>query len=291
MTDAVIKTRNRTTTDAVSGLQLNPADFPGFSQADLVGHFTTFQQYDLDSTGFISPENLLEVLTVMEVKDASLEMVKNIIEEVAVLVGHDNDGKLSFRDYMHAIKYDKDVAAHNLAVDAQEELTIVEEEERESMRDSMREESEADDVSDPPAEPTAPTLADRLAALQTEAAEPKPGGRLRTSSMGMVAAVANVRIKAFQQVADEATARNKLAAFTAKGIDLGPMVNTDEMLKESLRNKVKAFETAAKFKGKVELRKTWKQVGGSRSYNPGTRICVDNQTAKPPPKKKLSDLP
>jgi hypothetical protein len=72
----------------MSGLKLNRDDFPGYSDEDIIGHYNTFTSFDIDSTGFISPENLLTVLTTMEVKDASPDMVKHIIEEVAILTGH-----------------------------------------------------------------------------------------------------------------------------------------------------------------------------------------------------------
>ena len=64
------------------------------------------------------------------------------------------------------------------------------------------------------------------------------------------------------------------------------------MHKETLRNKVKAFETAAKFKGKVELKKTWKQVGASRNYQAGTKLVAeDGQLSARPAKKTLAELP
>lgn len=287
--DSIIASRHRRASDAVSGLALKPADFPDYSNDEIVQHFETFTAYDLDDSGFISPENLLDVLKALEVKEASIEMVRNIIEEVAILSGHDNDGKLSFRDYMHCIKYDHDAAAHNLALDAQTELNLSVREEEESMRESARESGRASvgditDVTDGTQSPTTP--------IALDAPVEEPARRMRQSSMAAVAAVAAVRIKAFQQKASEAqSARDKLAAFQAKPVDLGPIVNSDEMHKETLRNKVKAFETAARFKGTVELKKTWRQVGESRNYAPAKKLVVGGQPAGPPPKKKISDLP
>lgn len=144
---SVVITRQRTATDAVSGLALNRSDFPTYSDDELLTHFTTFTQYDLDSSGFISPQNLLDVLTAMEVPEASEEMVKLIIEEVAVLTGHENDGKLSFRDYMTCMEMDHQAAMHNLALDAEEELAVtVEEEKVESGRFSQGDATGGDDA-------------------------------------------------------------------------------------------------------------------------------------------------
>lgn len=278
--------RPRTATDAASGLALNRSDFPGYSDAALMGHFATFTQYDLDSTGFISPENLLEVLQAMDVEGASTSMVKLIIEEVAILTGHDNDGKLSFRDYMQCVVFDHAAAAHNLAIDAEAELQVEEAEEEESLRASMRsEEGDALDVSDE----TAPTSASRARRASDGVAQPS---RMRQSSMAMVNAVASARIKAFQAAADAATAQSKLDAFRVRGGQLtGPMVNQEDMHKQTLRNKVQAFETAARFKGTIELKKTWREVGGRGNYQQGTKVLVLEKPTGLPPKKKLSDLP
>ena len=116
---------------------------------------------------------------------------------------------------------------------------------------------------------------------------------MRQSSMGALSQVAASRIRAFQQVADDVVAKqNKIDAFKHKPAALsGPIVNSDDLAKETLRNKVKAFETAAKFKGKVELKKTWRQVGGAGNYSAGTKIVAEDGSTKPPPKKKLTDLP
>ena len=288
--------RNRTASDAVSGLSLDRSHFPGYSDEDIHGHWQTFHMYDLDSTGFISPENLLDVLKAMEVAGATIQMVNSIIEEVAVLSGHDNDGKLSFRDYMRCITYDHDAAVHNLALDAEAELGIsVREEEEESARQSSREE-------EAPGAPAVDPLANAVDVSETAADPPaapaespnaKPKGRMRQSSMGALSQVAASRIRAFQQVADDVVAKqNKIDAFKHKPAALsGPIVNSDDLAKETLRNKVKAFETAAKFKGKVELKKTWRQVGGAGNYSAGTKIVAEDGSTKPPPKKKLTDLP
>lgn len=295
---SVVITRQRTATDAVSGLALNRSDFPTYSDDELLTHFTTFTQYDLDSSGFISPQNLLDVLTAMEVPEASEEMVKLIIEEVAVLTGHENDGKLSFRDYMTCMEMDHQAAMHNLALDAEEELAVtVEEEKVESGRFSQGDATGGDDapadVSDDA--PATATLDERVGKLRpslvnaTTTSEEGGMTRRRQSSMSAVNAVAVARIKAFQMTVNAAAAQNKINAFKKTEYS-GPIVNSEEIHMMTLKNKVQAFEVAARFKGKVELKKTWREVGASR-YNPGKKIMLNDLPAKPPPKKKLSDLP
>jgi len=279
----------------MSGLKLNRDDFPGYSDEDIIGHYNTFTSFDIDSTGFISPENLLTVLTTMEVKDASPDMVKHIIEEVAILTGHDNDGKLSFRDYMQCVRFDHDAAAHNLALDAQEELRVSVREEEESMRESGRqsgvEPEEATDVSDaaPKAAPAAPAAPPAEPAPEPPAEEET---RMRQSSLSIVTTVAAARIKAFQQVADDTAAKNKINAFKkAPPAYSGKMVNSEDMHKASLSKKLKAFETAAKFKGPIEMKKTWKQVGAGRTYAAATTIVATDGRKGPAAKKKITDLP
>jgi len=154
---------------------------------------------------------------------------------------------------------------------------------RESARRSSAEEEPAD-VSDtaPAAEPEPP------APSSPSAEQP----RMRQSSMSVVSAVAAARIKAFQQQADEAKARDKLNAFKTKApVATGPMVNSEEMHKETLKNKLKAFETAAKFKGTVEMKKTWRQVGAGRTYQSGTKVVAADGKTGVAPKKKITDLP
>lgn len=305
--------RPRSMTDAASGLSLNRVDYPGYSEEELAAHFKTFQQFDLDSTGFISPENLLDVLTAMKIEDASMQMVHLIIAEVSILTGHDNDGKLSFRDYMKCIVFDHEAAAHNLALDAQEELlvSVEEEEEHNSNRLSARSEAAPEepstmlDVSDGAAaapSSTAPPPAPRPSAARGSIADPAspelppPPSRMRRSSMSAVNDLAAARIKAFQRAADASAAADKLSAFrsTPRGLTpvSGPLVNSEQMAKTTLKNKVAAFETASRFKGTVELAKTWRQVGDSRTYKPATKVMAyDGAPSGPPPKRSLRDLP
>jgi len=115
---------------------------------------------------------------------------------------------------------------------------------------------------------------------------------MRQSSLSIVTTVAAARIKAFQQVADDTAAKNKINAFKkAPPAYSGKMVNSEDMHKASLSKKLKAFETAAKFKGPIEMKKTWKQVGAGRTYAAATTIVATDGRKGPAAKKKITDLP
>merc|ERR1719263_942788 len=58
------------------------------------------------------------------VEGITLASVSGIVEEVAILTGHDNDGKLSFRDFMNALRYDRQASEENLALDAIDALAV-----------------------------------------------------------------------------------------------------------------------------------------------------------------------
>lgn len=288
--------RSRTISDAHSGLSLNAAEWPGYSSDDLARHFELFNRYDIDSSGFISKENLLDVLQAMEVDGANLDMCTAIIDEVAVLCNHDNDGVLSFRDYMKAIEYDHQAARQNQSLDA------VDDEAAEDSGAESAEETGAENANKAKASvgaeraPAEATAADALQAQTAEAEEaaPPPRTRVRHTSLSVVHELASSRIAAFQQVVNDAqAAASKLRAFQQPPAVLDcPLVNSDEMQKETLANKVKAFEVACKFKGTVELKKTWRVAhGGHGNYTPGQRLVIGGAPAKPPPRKKISELP
>lgn len=257
-----LETRNRRVSDAVSGLELKREEWPDYSDEDLLGHFERFQSYDLDSTGFISPENLLEVLKALDV-EATMATVEMIISEVAILTGHDNDGSLSFRDYMHCIRYDRSAAAHNEAADAAKEKRLsISEAEPEVGSDS-----------------------------EVAAVSPLEPERVRRSSMSALNSLASSRIRAFQSVVTETSARDKINVFQKKPVVLsGPMVNSDDIHRETLKNKLAAFEVAATYKGHVELKKTWRKVGAG-NYASGQKILLGGMPTGVAPKKKISDLP
>lgn len=269
--------RARTVSDAHSGLSLNATEWHGkYSHDELARHFELFNRYDIDSSGFISKENLLDVLQAMEVQNANLNMCTAIIDEVAVLCNHDNDGVLSFRDFMKAIEYDHQAARQNQSLDAVDD---------DAAEDATGDESApAEAVADvpPPAE-----------AAAAEEAPPPARTRARHTSLSVVHELASSRIAAFQQVVNDAQVASKLSAFkqTPAVLDC-PLVNSDDMQKETLANKVKAFEVACKFKGAVELKKTWRVAhGGHGNYTPGQRLVAGGAPAKPPPRKKISELP
>jgi len=144
-----------------------------------------------------------------------------------------------------------------------------------------------------PAEPPAPPPVEPPAKKLTEppAAPPVETGRARVSSLSVVNSLAKGRIHAFQSAVDDAKkSRAAVDAFKVKPVT-GPLVNSEAMHRETLKNKVSAFETASKYKGKVELKKTWRQADGAGNYSAGQRIVMDNKTAKPPSKKRITDLP
>ena len=57
---------------------------PADTEEELTKHFTTFQSYDLDNSGFISPENLGEIMTALEIPFGAGSL-KSMIDEVAIL--------------------------------------------------------------------------------------------------------------------------------------------------------------------------------------------------------------
>lgn len=281
-------TRNRRASDAASGLELKREQWPDYSEEELSRNFELFKAYDVDNSGFITPENLLEVMRAMDVaEDYTIASVAGIVEEVAILTGHDNDGKLSFRDFMNALRYDRQAAEENLALDALDALAMerrLSAAELAGTADShpVGNGEAAEPVGDVPQKPTEPE-------------EPAPPPvRARQSSMAALNALASSRIKAFQSLTTEHMEREKLAAFRTKPVEAGPMVNSDDMHKETLRNKIAAFEVAATYKGKIELKRTWKKIGGVTqwgSYKAGQKVLLAGQPAGVAPKKKLCELP
>ena len=115
----------RRESDVASGIDLIKEDYPSYSEGDLTRHFMCFKEYDLDGTGFITPENLKAILDTMD--DAvviTIEEVQGMIAEVAVLCEHPNDGKLSFRDYMKCMEYERIKDEHNAKVEAAAEEVV-----------------------------------------------------------------------------------------------------------------------------------------------------------------------
>lgn len=290
---------NRRSSDVMSGLELKRDAYADITNEELDRHFEMFQAYDLDSTGFISPENMLDVLMAMEVPDVSIDTVRAMIEEVAVLTGHENDGKLTFRDFMNIVQHDKKAAEQ----EGSEEATAERKLSNSSDASAAPEPSGGDESNNQPEDSTPavpasvpePSAAPAAVVEETTiSAEPGPRPELRTrrSSFSALNSLAASRIKTFQATVQEASEREKLNAFKKKPVELkGPMVNSDDMHMQSLRDKLQAFEVAATYKGTIERKKTWRKTDGASNYAAGQKLLLGGQPVGVAPKKKLSDLP
>ena len=287
MADGIgLATRGRTVSDMMSGLEISRNDshavYQDFTQDELESQFARFKQYDLDDTGFITPENLLIILEAIGMEGATLQHCHNMVEEVSILTGHANDGKLSFRDYCAVLAYEKDKAALNTIAEAQEELRL-------SQADPT---DEADQV---------PDLASDGAG-DTRALD--AGTRRRGSSFAVLDQLAVSRIARFEQTIHDAAVAagrstpdqiaemsrqrkfaDRLAKF--KQVESGtPLarVNEEAMHKQSLKAKLAAFEEAAK-KEPLAFKTSWKNV---RQGTWKQKTSIAGGIAPP---KKLSDLP
>mgnify|MGYP006148453417 CR=1 FL=1 len=261
-------TRGRTVSDMMSGMAITRSEhkaYQNFTDEQLEAHFTRFKQYDLDDSGFVTPENLADIFKALDMPDVTQLQCVNMIEEVAILVGHDNDGKLSFRDYCMIITYEQEKQATNDAADAAEEL-----------RDSLREEEPAEDGDVLP-----PVL------------------RMRGSSFAVLDTIAISRIQRFEQTIQEEVKKesadpmqvikqqrfaNKLAKF--KSIESGSATVTVAEIshKATLKSKLAAFEAANK-KDPIHIKRTWKNARA------GTWHAKTEIAGGPAPKKTLADLP
>eukprot|EP00316_Scyphosphaera_apsteinii_P023695 CAMPEP_0119343406 /NCGR_PEP_ID=MMETSP1333-20130426/106430_1 /TAXON_ID=418940 /ORGANISM="Scyphosphaera apsteinii, Strain RCC1455" /LENGTH=332 /DNA_ID=CAMNT_0007355795 /DNA_START=25 /DNA_END=1023 /DNA_ORIENTATION=+ len=178
MTDVPPPIKARTESDVMSGMEVHRSyeRYPHFSTEELDNYFQQFKNFDVDDSGFISPANLSEVLAAMDIA-MTVEQTRCMIEEVAVLSGHDNDGKLSFRDYMACIQYDTNAEAHNNKIEADIELRL-----------SLSEDTLPLSISD--------TTADNETAT---AEESSPPSRMRRSSFSVMQAIAKSRISSYEQ--------------------------------------------------------------------------------------------
>ncbi len=315
--------RGRTVSDAMSGLSLtrdaNEA-YAAYTQEELEGHFARFKQYDLDNSGFITPANLKAILEALEMPDITDAQCANMIEEVAILVGHDNDGKLSFRDYCSLLTYEEKKKLEDEVYQAAEEL-----------RNSLREEPvpEEDEASaQPPVPPPAP-LAPEAAALAEElhdslrveeppeegadasaataataadaAPAPAPAAsvvRRRGSSFAVFDTIASSRIGRFEQVIQDVAAKeqtdpkamykqkafdSKLAKFKAIETGAPAKIGAEDMHKKTLKAKLHAFEAAAKKEPPVAFKTSWKNV---RAGNWQQKKTIAGGVA---PKKSIQD--
>lgn len=302
----MLESRDRRASDMTSGLELKRENFPTFSDDDISRNFELFKAYDLDNSGFITPENMFDVLKALDM-EVTMESTNGMIEEVATLTGHDNDGKLSFRDFMNMTFHDQQAAesmsgereAENTAAAASREIDVPDspvgaltpafETQTQQSETQFTPESEPEVA---PASPGGEQRTNTCDVVAEPALQTPPPLAKRRSSMSILNAVAADRIKAFQQVATDAVEREKLHKFKKAPVEMtGPMVNSDNMHLQTLQSKLKAFEIAAHHKGKTEVRKTWKKVGGAGNYQSGNKILLGGQPVGVAPKKKISDLP
>lgn len=252
-----------------------------FSEDELTKHFETFKSYDLDDAGFISPDNLLAVMTALDIP-CTEEQVTNMIEEVAILSGHDNDGKLSFRDYLRCLDYEKEKDAVN-----SEKLAVLEH--RLSQAEAVAEVAEPVGAEVAAAEPEEDAAA--------EPAEADDEALMRGSSFAVLDKVARGRITRFEQVIQETVRKDNVpdaqvraqARFASKlskfQQPLQPATEKAEThYKRSVAEKLNAFEAANKA-APADFKKTWKKVGAG-NYRLKTQVA-----GAPPPKKNIADLP
>jgi len=194
---------------------------------------------------------------------------------VAILSNHENDGTLSFRDYIACMEYELHKNAVNAEIDAERERRL-------SVEDLSLE-----------------------AAPATEEPEPEapPQLRMRGSSFAVLDMVARGRIARFEQVITEAVKKEnvddkavrsqakfhaKLAKFQQPAVSNSTVERTEQLYKKSVKDKLDAFEAANKAAAsKVEFKKTWKKVGQG-SYKLKNQVTG---LGAPPPKKSVTDLP
>lgn len=278
--------KERSRSDLLSGLippSCHSLDH-GFSEGELLAHYERFKAYDLDDSGFISLDNLKSILSALEIPNTD-EMVANMLEEVAILSGHQNDGALSFRDYIRILEYESKAEAFNVAIDAALE---------------RREGTELADFD------AAQPVGEELEAEQTTVREAEaealvePAQRMRRSSLAALDMITRGRIAKFEQVidktvksvrVDDAAARSearfaaKLAKFQRPAAS-ETAVAVENLYKRSVKDKLHAFESANRAApSQVDFHKTWKKLGHG-SWKQKTQVA-----GAPPPKRSLLELP
>lgn len=307
-----LATRGRTVSDMMSGMAIdrNNAVYGEFTESVLQEHFMRFKQYDVDNSGFISPQNIKAIFEALEMTEATEAQCENMIAEVAILTGHENDGQLSFRDYCHLMAHEAKKLATDAAIEAQDELK------RASMADSDSADEEAEvvveaeerapgtapDVKEGVEEKEAPAaVVDVADSAAAEAEEPAPQTRMRGSSFAVLDQLAVSRIQRFEQaIADKAEEEKKTSAEVLKqtrfqgklakfkkieeGVAEPPRVNNESMHMATLRSKLAAFEAASK-KDPVAFKTTWKNVHAG-AWKQKKQIAGGIA-----PKKSLADLP
>lgn len=266
-----LATRGRTVSDMMSGMSITRDHqiYKNFTQDDLEAHFARFKQYDIDDSGFISPTNLHVIFEALDMPEVTLDQCQNMVEEVAILTCHANDGQLSFRDYAHLMHYEEQKKVETEVVEAQEEERL-----------SMREEDDA----------PAPAAAE----------EPVRQTRMRGSSFAVLEKLAVSRIKTFEQAVADAQAKECTGAATLKQRNFAsrlekfkriesdevppPNPNSEALQKQTLKAKLAAFE-AANIKDPVAFKTSWKNV------RQGTWRQKKEIAGGVAPKKTLAELP
>lgn len=275
--EVTLATRGRTVSDMMSGMQItrDHSIYAHFTQDDLEAHFARFKQYDVDDSGFITPANLLAIFAALDMPEVTETHCKNMVEEVAILTSHDNDGQLSFRDYVHLMHYEEQKKTETEAAEALQEARL-----------SMREE-EPLDVGDAPAPVEEPP-------------EPVEEVRMRGSSFAVLEKLAVNRIKKFEQAVADAQAKEGVGLKLAKQQKFADRLQkfkrietatadpaapgAEDLQKQSLKQKLAAFEAANK-KDPIAFKKSWKNV---RQGAWKQKTVIAGGVA---PKKSLADLP
>jgi len=292
--------RERSVTDAMSGMNLNYAEFADYTGEELEKHFASFKEFDIDDSGFITPESLKAILDALDVV-VDMPVVKDMITEVAILCNHDDDGKLSFRDYMNCIDYEKKKDEHNRIAEAA--LESAEECLELGIADapSRQRAISVEEAPPPPAEPEAEPEEDEVEITE----------KMRGTSFAVMKNVAQSRIAAFKrQNSVEKAAELEKQADVVSRIQKFKRVEADAMSKSSklklatenielatLKNKLAAFEQAKKDADNnvSSIKKTWKKVGTKSSWGDGAHkgkrnIVGPNGEVGPPPPKSMAEL-
>jgi hypothetical protein len=289
--------RGRSVSDAMSRFSANLREanvaYAAYTQEEVEGHFARFKQYDLENTGFVTPADLKVVLEALDLPEITYAQCANMIEEVAILVGHEHDGRLSFRDYFALMTYEAKKLLEDEVHQAAEEL-------RTSLHEEPIPESQ-EAAAQPPVLPlAAPTLevsADESALAEElhdsiRVEEPEEGAgavsveptsspaapivRKRGSSFAVLDTIATSRIERFEQVIQDTAAKgqtdpralyqqrafeSKLAKFRALEQAGGPAaLSAEDIHKKTLKAKLHAFEAACKKEPPVAFKETWRNV-------------------------------
>ena len=299
----------RTATDKRSG---NPeyftqefASFPGVPQAEVRRHHQEFLEFVLEDEAklgsyYITPTSLVELLHAHGMEDMDLEQAKAMLAEVAVLNGHDDDGKLSFRDYICSVLYDEQREENNALYD--------------DAVDDPPSGAETVDAAEAAADEASTGQGDSARQLWRRASSKIIAvNRMRQSAFSVLRGLTITKINRWKQMEEEqksaAEASSKVRAGTPTGEKLvteydkatgkfhkvrkapsraSSLLGTAGMAEVSLKGKVAAFQDAIQHKDggrSIDLKKTWKAVGTQRYV---AKVMI---SGGPPPRKSFAELP